>query len=433
MTDDDARPAAAAPDLRTAPAAFDVRTVPADAPPPRTSTRRTATTPGPAVFVAVGALLAATLTGCDAADRPTVPSPAPSVTASPGPAYDFGPQSILVELVELSRVPGAAALVTREGGMSWFGAAGRATLGSARPPRREDHFRIGELTETFLAVVILQLAAEGRLRLSDPVEAHLPGLLGGNGHDGRRITLLHLLVHTAGLHPYMEDPDSPYRAFDRRLAPADLVRLGLAHPTDSIRPGASYRHAHTHYVVLGMVIEKLTGRSYAAEVERRLIDPLKLTGTSFPGARRTLPAPHGSAYSGTPGGLTDRTELDPSGLGAGGQLISTLDDLNRFYSALLGGRVLPKPQLARMLDTSDGLGHEGVGLTPWEVSCKAPLYARSSIIAGTQVLTVAAEGGGHAVTLFVNADGDLALGPQDDILELEFCGRRSPGRPTEPS
>ncbi|MER7173703.1 serine hydrolase domain-containing protein [Streptomyces mesophilus] len=331
-------------------------------------------------------------------------------------------------MVTQSRATGAAVLVSRDGS-SRFGSAGRIALGSTRPPLRVDHFRAGEITETFIAVVILQLAAEGRLGLDDPVERHLPGLIRGNGHDGRRMTLLHLLVHTAGLFPHLEDRAGPHHAFDRRYTPAQLVRLGLSHPSE-LPPGSSYRHAHVHYVVLGMVIEKLTGRSYATEVRRRILDPLQLTGTSFPGLRRGLPSPHGAAYSGPEGSLVDRTEIDPSGLGAGGELISTLDDLNRFLKAILSGALLPRPQLARMLDTSDGMGHEGVGLFPYELSCTT-LWGRRGRIAGSHVLMLAARNGKHALTVHANTDDPLPDWPEEELLETEFCGRSDADRPSE--
>ncbi|WP_233415118.1 serine hydrolase [Streptomyces sp. N35] len=330
-------------------------------------------------------------------------------------------------MVTQSLATGAAVLVSRDGS-SRFGSAGRIALGSTRPPLRVDHFRAGEITETFIAVVILQLAAEGRVGLDDPVERHLPGLIRGNGHDGRRMTLLHLLVHTAGLFPHLEDRNGPHHAFDRRYTPGQLVRLGLSHPSET-PPGTSYRHAHVHYVVLGMVIEKLTGRSYASEAGHRILDPLHLTGTSFPGRRRELPSPHGAAYSGPEGALVDRTEIDPSGLGAGGELISTLDDLHRFLEALLSGHLLPRPQLARMLDTSDGMGHEGVGLFPYELSCTT-LWGRRGRIAGSQVLTLATRNGAHALTVHANTDALLPTWTEDELLETEFCGRSDTVRPT---
>ncbi|MBC9717289.1 beta-lactamase family protein [Streptomyces sp. TRM66268-LWL] len=413
-------------------------------------------------LLTAGAFLATTLTSCDASPWDSVPPPTSSVpragnsyppqdakpttprgtgdatpasprgTGEPGiPPYDLAEQSILVELAEDSPAPGVAALVSRDS-RTWFGAAGHATYGSARPPRREDHFRIGTLSQTFIAVVVLQLAAEGRIGLADPVERHLPGLLRGNGHDGRRILVLHLLVHNAGLHPYLQDRKSPYRSYDRRYTAADLVRLGLSRPPES-PPGLNYRDSHAHYAVLGLLIERLTGRSYAAEVRRRILDPLDLTGTSFPGTRRDLPSPHGSAYGGRASKPTDLTEIDPTVLGAGGEMISTLDDLNRFYTALLRGSLLPKAQLARMLDVSDGMGHAGLGIGLYEVSCGARLWTASNELAGTSVQTVVSHSGDHATTLFANADWlSATIAGSDTLMETEFCGRPDPHRPPEP-
>src|SRR5207244_11311738 len=106
-------------------------------------------------------------------------------------------------------------------------------------------------------------------------------------------------------------------------------------------------------VVLGMASQLVTGRAYATEAERRIIAPLGLTGTSFPGSHTSLPSPHGRAYA-TDG--TDVTELDPRAAGAAGELVTTLADLDRFYAALLGGELLPSRLLREMRDTRPAPG-----------------------------------------------------------------------------
>ncbi|GAA1931253.1 hypothetical protein GCM10009837_66240 [Streptomyces durmitorensis] len=289
--------------------------------------------------------------------------------------------------------------------------AGTRDTGDATRIRRTDHFRAGSITKTFIATVVLQLAAEHRLSLSDPVELHLPGLIRGKSLDGHSLTLRALLTHTSGLADYTTDTKGLVP-----LTPTEAVRTALAHPATT--PGR-WSYSNTNYVVLGMVIKQVTGRSYAAETERRVITPLGLSGTSFPGTRTTLPAPHGRAYTSEG---QDVTALDPGIAGAAGELVSTLTDLNRFYAALLTGRLLPAPQLRQMLNTRTTEGHYGMGLYPQKLPCGTTVWGHNGRIAGSYVRTAATRDGDRVLTFRVNTDelADPALEPA--LLTAEFCG-----------
>ncbi|MFB6816119.1 serine hydrolase domain-containing protein [Streptomyces sp. NPDC056347] len=282
--------------------------------------------------------------------------------------------------------------------------------------RAADRFRAGSITKTFVATVVLQLVQEGRLRLSDPVERLLPRLVRGNGNDGRRITLRALLSHTSGLYDYTDAPSA------HPLSATAAVRVALAHrPTGA--PG-HYAYSNTNYAVLGLVVRRVTGRDYATEIRDRVITPLHLTGTSFPGARTALPAPHGRAYTRDPadGTLRDVTALDPRGAGAAGSLISTLGDLNRFFAALLGGRLLAPAQLALMTDTRATRGTYGLGLFPEKLSCGITVWGHNGHIAGSYVRTAATRDGRHVLTYRVDtdtlADADTL---EPALLDAEFC------------
>ncbi|GHH78701.1 hypothetical protein GCM10018793_29860 [Streptomyces sulfonofaciens] len=278
--------------------------------------------------------------------------------------------------------------------------------------RRADHFRAGSITKTFLATVVLQLAAEGRLSLSDTVEQHLPGLVRGRGNDGRLLTLRELLDHTSGLHDFTADTGGTVP-----LAAAGAVRLALSH-----RPSARgvFAYSNTDYVLLGMVIEAVTGESYAAEARQRIIGPLHLAGTSFPGARRDLPEPHGRAY--TAGGR-EVTDLDPRVAGAAGEVVSTLTDLDRFYSALLGGRLLPAAELARMLDTGGTGGAYGLGIYPQRLPCGVTVWGHNGRIRGSYVRSAAVRGGERVLTYRVDADAVPPAAAERALLTAEFCPR----------
>ncbi|MGC5343346.1 serine hydrolase domain-containing protein [Streptomyces sp. DT24] len=288
---------------------------------------------------------------------------------------------------------------------------------------RDDHFRAGSATKTFVATVVLQLVCEGRLQLSESVDRYLPGLVRGNGNDGRRITLRSLLTHTSGLYDYTADTSA------RPLSPGAAVRAALSHrPASS--PG-SYAYSNTNYVLLGLVVRRVTGHDYATEIRRRVLIPLRLTGTSFPGARTGLPEPHGRGYSRDPadGTLRDVTAFDPRPAGAAGELISTLTDLSRFYAALLGGRLLPPGVLATLLDTAPTHGVYAMGIYPQRLSCGVTVWGHNGHIAGSYVRTAATRDGHHVLTFRVNTDtlSDASLEPA--LLTAEFCPpEEHPGR-----
>ncbi len=244
------------------------------------------------------------------------------------------------------------------------------------------------------------------------MEEHLPGLVRGAGNNGRALTLRALLTHTSGLYDFTADTGGLVP-----LTPRQAVRLALTHPPSG---RGRFAYSNTNYVLLGLVIERVTGRSYAAEAERRLITELGLTGTSFPGSRTSLPSPHGRAY--TSGGL-DVTELDPRVAGAAGELVTTLADLNRFYAALLGGELLPPRRLREMLDTRTAHGLYGMGLFPVKLPCGTTVWGHSGRISGSYVRTAATEDGRRVLTFRVNTTAVTDPGLEPRLLTAEFCPR----------
>jgi D-alanyl-D-alanine carboxypeptidase len=327
-------------------------------------------------------------------------TPAAPPDASPDTATD----AVLPLLVSEGGAP-AAALLTRDGNRSHYASAGRGIA-------RADHFRAGSVTKTLIATVVLQLAAEHRLSLSDTVERHLPGLLRGRGTDGRHITLRALLTHTSGLADFTEATHGTVP-----LTPLQAVRIALALPP--AHPGR-YSYSSTNYVLLGMVVRQVTGRSYAAEAERRIIAPLGLTGTSFPGSRTSLPSPHGRAYA---AGGSDVTRLDPRVAGAAGELVTTLADLDRFYAALLGGRLLPSHWLREMLDTRAAHGTYGMGVYPVKLPCGTTVWGHNGRISGSYVRSAATADGSRVLTFRVNTDAIADTRYEPALLDAEFCPR----------
>ncbi|MEV0237956.1 serine hydrolase domain-containing protein [Nonomuraea sp. NPDC050786] len=272
----------------------------------------------------------------------------------------------LDEITTRFGAPGAIGEV-RVGEERWHGATGYADVAARLPRHADERFRAGSVTKMVVAATALLIAAEGGLSLDDPVARWLPELAPRNGNDLGRVTVRHLLGHTGGLFDYTRDP-----AMHRRLTsdfpghrtasyqPLELVGIALDHPR-LFPPGTDWAYSNTGYVLAGLVIERATGRDFRHEVRARVIEPLSLTGTSLPGDATHLPKPHARHYSRLSlpipfRGTLDVTELNPSAGGASGELISTVRDLTVFLGALLGGRLLPAPELAEMLAPVEGSG-----------------------------------------------------------------------------
>lgn len=390
------------------------------------------------VLAALAALTALALTACSAHTY----APIPPADVSGPPATTT---TALRRLVA-DGAPGAASLITRDQHLigSRFSTAGVADVRSGRRMTRFDHFRAGSLTKTLVATVVLQLAAEHRLSLDDPAARHLakgPRLTGPGAPDTvpaplGRVTLRQLLDHTSGLFNYTEDPGLSRELHGRGFrshrydthTPAELLRTALRHPPVAA-PGTRYVYSNTNYLVLGMVIEAVTGRPYATEIRRRILVPVQLDRTSFPGTAPALPKPHGRAYSVIGHRRIDATTLDPSRAGAAGEMITTLDDLNRFFAALLGGGLLPPREMAELLSDKATAGHYGMGLYATELPCGVTVWGHNGDINGSYVQTAGTPGGRHVVSYRVNTDRLAVPEHGTAVLTAEFCAH---GRPRVP-
>ncbi|WP_328651783.1 beta-lactamase family protein [Micromonospora sp. NBC_00330] len=277
---------------------------------------------------------------------------APAAARQPGPACSDRPATTaaLHDLTGTHRLVGAAIEVSGPGCGRWSAASGRADLRTGRPMRVDERIRIGSSTKTFTATVVLQLVAEGQLVLDAPIERYLPGRVRGNGYDGRRITVRDLLRHTSGLPDHVDalDWDRVDRWRYRHFAPAELIAMALAQPP----PATSWHYSTTNYVLAGLIVEQVTGRGISVEITRRIIGPLGLRDTYWPGDSVRIRGPHPRGYALVGAERRrDITEFNMSYGGAGGALVSTLADQNRFFAALLGGRLLDPVGVAEMTHT----------------------------------------------------------------------------------
>ncbi|MFD8885807.1 serine hydrolase domain-containing protein [Streptomyces erythrochromogenes] len=337
-------------------------------------------------------------------------------------------------------IPGITAQARDTRGV-WKAASGVGDLATGTPRGTDDRFRIGSITKTFVAVVLLQMETEGKLRLDDTVEHHLPGLVRGNGNDGGTITVRRLLNHTSGLFDYLADEeylqtymlgDGYLRHRYDTLPPAQHVQVALSHPP-LFSPGDRFSYSNTNYVLAALIIEKAGGRSYEAEVRDRIIRPLGLKATTNPGNSIHIPRPSSRAYSKlfaqAPDRIDDVTEMNGSQGRADGDIISTAGDLNRFYRALMRGELLAPRQLAAMKTTVEIRERPdmayGLGITRMRTSCGTTLWGHGGGMVGSTSLAVTTENGGHQLAYNRNGDWSLPTAPEA-IMEAEYCPTPTP-------
>jgi D-alanyl-D-alanine carboxypeptidase len=258
-------------------------------------------------------------------------------------------------------------------------AAGVDDLATGTGLRPTARYRIGSVTKTFVATVVLQLVDEGRLSLDAPVAKRLPHLLA----NGNRITVRQLLNHTSGLPDFVQDSEHFAGIVQNRIwAPRELVALAERHP-QLFAPGSAWSYSNTNYVVAGLLIKAVTGHSLARELNRRIFSPLRLGHTSFPVANGRLGGHHAHGYVSTEaipttdGGRHDVTGYNPSHAWAAGAIVSNAADLSRFYRALMNGRLLGRPLLREMTTTvaedptDPNSFHYGLGLRRVNDTCGA--------------------------------------------------------------
>lgn len=248
---------------------------------------------------------------------------------------------------------------------AWTGVAGHGRLAPATPMRGRDRFRAGSIVKPFVSVVVLQLAERGRLSLDARLPEVLPASVVDPFPKSADITVRMLLGHRSGI------PEWDLPAIDIELArhPAkvwkvsEFLDLAAAQPP-VFAPGTGFFYSNTDYNLLGLIIERITGRSWRHEVTRRVIGPLRLTHTSLPApGNRSIDGAHAHGYGELDGKTIDLTRVDPSFAGAAGAsaLVTTVGDLARFLDALFTGRLFRHRQtLKRMLDLAPAQAEGGL-------------------------------------------------------------------------
>lgn len=295
-------------------------------------------------------------------------------------------QQGLNALVHDDGLPAALASVKDREGRTRDYTAGVGDVRTGSKVPVDGQVRIGSSTKTFTAVVVLQLVGEGKIDLDATIDTYLPNLVRGDGIDGSRITVRQLLQHTSGLPDY-EDLVADDIRRHHYLDPRDILDLAFQRKA-VFPPGKGWSYSNTNYVVAGLIVQKVTRRPFAEEVDRRVIQRIGLRHTYFPApGDMTIRERHPHGYTRDAAGapLRDVTELDPSVGWAAGQMISTNSDVNRFLTELLAGRLLPPAQLAQMRTTvpieDTGAGY-GLGIMSRPLSCGGVYWGHGGDIDG---------------------------------------------------
>ena len=312
--------------------------------------------------------------------------------------------------------------------------AGVADKATGQPMQPQDKVRIASITKTFVATVVLQLAAEGRLSLNDSVQKWLPGVITGHGYHPAQITIRQLLQQTSGIQDYTSAPGFLTEAnLAKTWQPQQLVDIALRLGP----PVHGWLYSDTNYILLGMIIQKVTGRSPGTEISRRILVPLGLHDTSFPLTSKQIPAPYAHGYYGS----LDVTNLvSPSIAWTAGAMISTVDDVARFYRALLDGRLLPPAQQRELLaaipvnDTGELFAeHYGLGIYSVQLACGTAWGHDGGIIGFKTFAYTSPDGNRQAVIVYNDykksvpppaGTGTAAF--QHDVkkaTEAAFCGK----------
>lgn len=276
----------------------------------------------------------------------TAPTTVPATTApaTTAPATNEAMRSLLTgilasHLTANEFVGARMAVLDASGGLTEVTAGTTTNEPGSAPVDPDEAWNVGSVTKMFVAVIVMQLAEEGRIDLDAGIQQYLPDLA-----DAARITPRQLLQHTSGLNEYLGTPGQladPMRAW----SPAELI--GLAESAGRVgEPGGPFNYSNTNYVVLGQIIEQVTGHAWAEEMQSRIVAPLGMTHTSLLTSTTSLPV----GYRFVDGAFVDATSSSNSSLGgAAGGVQSTTSDLLRFLHGLLDGALVSDDSLKAML------------------------------------------------------------------------------------
>jgi D-alanyl-D-alanine carboxypeptidase len=320
-------------------------------------------------------------------------------------------------LIATSDIPGVITLVEQDGKRIVV-AAGDAEIGR-RKAGTDDTFWVGSITKSFVATLVMQLVAEGRLRLDDRVSKLLPARI----RAGRRIRLRNLLNHTSGIPNYMElEPWSSAVVANPRVVipPRRLVSSAARLPLQ-FRPGTRASYSNTNYLVLAEILERVTGQPLERLLRERIFVPLGLTATTYQGGGLAVGRDELHGYD-----VTSSPPIDVSlhGLGgpwADGAIVSNARDLAVFFGALLRGRIVPARLVAQMETIAPHSHGEGLGLYRLPSPCGRWFYGHTGGTPGYVTFAAGSRDGRRFFVVDWNGVSPEAIHAMDVYLDELIC------------
>jgi D-alanyl-D-alanine carboxypeptidase len=298
----------------------------------------------------------------------------PSPVSTPSATPSYASLDDLLAAGVANGVPGIALAVDQGGEAIFSGAAGVSSLEEHTPLQPTDRFRIYSITKTFTATVVLQLVDEGSLTFDDTVGQWLdePAVTAIPNVD--TVTVRHLLNHTSGIYDYADDNDSPFWE-DAFLGPnADWTKVWTlpellayadgANHDPYFAPGTGHHYSNTNYLLLGMIVEQVTGHTYSEELTSRVLTPLDLKDT-FLAEGADMPEGVVDGYHMLDGEMVNISASNLSWVWAAGAIVSTTADLQRFAAATFAGELLSPESHKEMfafIPSDNPATEQGMGL-----------------------------------------------------------------------
>ncbi|AJT69630.1 hypothetical protein T261_8033 [Streptomyces lydicus] len=349
-----------------------------------------------------------------------------------------------MENVHRAGMPGLFAEV-RDGDQVWRGAAGVADVVTGRPVTADMRHRVGSITKTLTAAAVLQLVEGGQIGLDTPIGRYLPKLVPGERGDA--ITVRMLINHTSGFPEYLPYAYASLKAYPviadtrpqslddhrfTRFDPTELIEMGVTAPPVRAPGETPGVYSNTNYLLLGRLLEEVTGTTAEQYITRNVIERAGLRDTGFP-AGPNVDGPHSQIYEAWFGMIDpprDYSVYDMSWVGPTASLISTVTDLNRFYGRLLAGEIVSPSSLAQMQRTVPVVSQEGktidygLGLHPMEAPGQGTFWGHGGTVWGAGALAMTRADGKRQMAVAVNlqrwnrldSSGKPQPHPIDDVL-----------------
>jgi len=298
------------------------------------------TTTTPAAAALALAVTSAATPG--AASTPMLPVTTAATPAAPAPAKVAEQIDAVMKDVFKPNGPGAAAIVVKDGQTIYRKAYGSANLELGVPLQPDTVFRLGSITKQFTAAAILMLAEQGKLALSDPIDKYLPGY----PMQGHVITVEHLLTHTSGIQSYTDIPGWMTTKIQAEMTVQELID-GFKKEPMQFAPGEEFRYNNSGYVLLGAIIEKASGQTYAAFLDEHIFKPLGMTGAHY-GSNEPIIPKRAEGYTGPADAPRNSQYLSMTQPYAAGSLVMSVDDLARWDAALYTDALLTKGSREKM-------------------------------------------------------------------------------------